>query len=199
MAERLYRTYGMGITWMDLTAALLLSHLIGDFPLQTNQIYRLKNKSWLGILLHAAVHVVTAALLVNRPLAVWPMLLWLGTLHFLIDLVKLRVPIKHQWLGFLLDQAAHLAVLGLLAQRWSTTTDSLLPMPLMLPMIGYGLFLATVVFLWVLANELSGSAWGNRSYVQWARVHLLALSQYAGLPLLIALAVHWYQQSIRSP
>ena len=47
---------------MNLLAALLLGHLIGDFPLQTNQIYRLKSKSWLGIVLHAVVHVVITAL-----------------------------------------------------------------------------------------------------------------------------------------
>ncbi|MEZ4729572.1 MAG: DUF3307 domain-containing protein [Caldilineaceae bacterium] len=77
---------------MDLAAALFLSHLVGDFPLQTNQIYRLKNESWVGVALHAAIHVILAALLVKQPLVVWPMLTTLGILHFLIDLIKLRMP-----------------------------------------------------------------------------------------------------------
>jgi uncharacterized integral membrane protein len=79
---------------MNLLAALLLGHLIGDFPLQTNQIYRLKNKSWLGIVLHAVVHVVITALLICQPLSVWPLFVYLGVLHFLIDLLKLRLPIN---------------------------------------------------------------------------------------------------------
>lgn len=182
---------------MNLIAALLLSHLIGDFPLQTNQIYRLKNKSWLGIVLHAVVHVVVTAMLIRQPLSVWSMLLWLGILHFLIDLTKLRLPIKQQWLGFLLDQAAHLITLWLLTQFWPDVV-ALLPMSVMLPMIGYGLFLATVVFLWVVANELSTSEWGNQPYVQWGRAHLLRLSQYAGVPLLLAAAFYVYQHLPRT-
>ncbi|MFZ4657785.1 MAG: DUF3307 domain-containing protein [Caldilineaceae bacterium] len=183
---------------MNLLAALLLGHLIGDFPLQTNQIYRLKNKSWLGIVLHAVVHVVITALLICQPLSVWPLFVYLGVLHFLIDLLKLRLPIKQQWLGFLLDQVAHLLTLWLLAQIWSTAT-ALLPLSMMLPMIAYGLFLATLVFLWILANELSTSQWGNGPYVQWAKAHLLRLSQYAGVPLLLAAAVYIYQHTLRSP
>lgn len=188
----------MEVIPMNLIAALLLSHLIGDFPLQTNQIYRLKNKSWLGIVLHAIVHVVVTALLLQQPLSVWPMLLWLGLLHFLVDLTKLRLPIKRQWLGFLLDQAAHLIILWLLAQLWSTAV-ALLPLAVMLPLIAYGLFLATLVFLWILANELSTSQWGHRPYVQWASVHLLLLSQYAGIPLLLIAAAYIYQHLPRAP
>lgn len=185
---------------MNLIAALLLSHLVADFPLQTNQIYRLKNESWLGIVLHAAIHVLVAAVLIKQPLAVWPMLVWLGVLHFFVDLVKLRAPIRSPSVGFLLDQGAHLVVLWFLARAWSTVTASVLPLSVLIPMILYGLFLATLVFSWVLANELARGAWGRRRYVQWARNHLLQLSQYAGLPLLFSLAVHWYQSSSsRSP
>jgi hypothetical protein len=93
---------------------------------------------------------------------------------------------------------AHLLTLWLLAQIWSTAT-ALLPLSMMLPMIAYGLFLATLVFLWILANELSTSQWGNGPYVQWAKAHLLRLSQYAGVPLLLAAAVYIYQHTLRSP
>ena len=183
---------------MNLTAALLLSHLVGDFPLQTNQVYRLKNKSWLGIMLHAVIHVATAALLVREPLRVWPLLALLGILHFLIDLIKLRIPTKRQSLGFLVDQIAHLIVLWLLAQAWTTNADARLSLPVMLPMILYGFFLAILVFLWVVANELSTSAWGRRYSIQWAKAHLLQVSQLAGIPLLFSLVVHWYQSEWRT-
>lgn len=197
MAEQLYITYGMEVTLMNLIAALLLSHLIGDFPLQTNQIYRLKSRSWLGILLHAVVHVVVTALLIRQPLSVWPLLVWLGVLHFLVDLIKLRAPVKRQWLGFLLDQAAHLITLWLLAKIWSTAV-ALLPLSVMLPLIAYGLFLATLVFLWILANELSTSQLGHQPVIQWARVHLLRLSQYAGIPLLFIASVYIYNHLSRT-
>lgn len=183
---------------MNLTAALLLSHLVGDFPLQTNQVYRLKNKSWLGIVLHAVIHVATAALLVREPLRVWLLLALLGILHFLIDLIKLRIPTKHQSLGFLADQIAHLTVLWLLAQAWTMHADARLSLTVMLPLILYGFFLAVLVFLWVVANELSTSPWGKRYSIQWAKAHLLQVSQLAGLPLLFSLVLHWYQSEWRA-
>ena len=183
---------------MELTAALLLSHLVGDFPLQTNQIYRLKSQSWVGIALHVAIHVVVTALLIHQPLTVWPMLLLLGVLHFFIDLLKLRLPIKRQSIGFLLDQAAHLSVLILLSRAWATATASVLPLYTLMPMIIYGLFLATLVFLWVAANELAASGFDHQPYIRWGRAHLLQLSQYAGLPLLFSVAAHWYRSSWRS-
>ena len=183
---------------MELTAALLLSHLVGDFPLQTNQIYRLKSQSWVGIALHVAIHVAVTALLIKHPLTVWPMLLLLGILHFFIDLLKLRMPLKRQSFGFLLDQAAHLLVLIFLARAWSSATASVLPLYTLMPMIIYGLFLAALVFLWVAANELAASGFNHQPYIRWARVHLLQLSQYAGLPLLFSLAVHWYRHAWRS-
>lgn len=184
---------------MNLAAALLLSHLIGDFPLQTNQIYRLKSESWLGIVLHTAIHVILAALLVKQPLTVWPMFVMLGVLHFLIDFIKLRVPTQRQTLSFLLDQAAHILVIQWLAQIWSTATDSVLPLSVLTPMIIYCLFLATVVFFWVLANELATRQSRRQRSILWAKDHLLQLSQYAGLPLLFSLATHWYYSSSRSP
>ena len=183
---------------MNLTAALLLSHLVGDFPLQTNQVYRLKNKSWLGIGLHAVIHVATAALLVREPLRVWPLLALLGVLHFLIDLIKLRIPTKRQSLGFLVDQVAHLLVLWLLAQAWTLNAEARLSLPVMIPLIVYGFVLATLVFLWVVANELSSSAWGNHQSIQWAKAHLLQVSQLAGIPLLFALATQWYHSTSRA-
>ncbi|MBX3015505.1 MAG: DUF3307 domain-containing protein [Caldilineaceae bacterium] len=178
---------------MDLIAALFLSHLIGDFPLQTNQIYRLKNESWVGIVLHVAIHLMVTGIMIRPSLTVWPLFVILGVLHFLIDLLKLRLPLKQLALGFLLDQGAHLLVLYALAQIWAGTTTSVLPLPVLLPMIGYALMLATLVFFWVLANELTTRSCGERRAIHWASTHLLELSQYAGLPLLFVLSLRLYQ------
>ena len=76
---------------MDLLSALLLGHLIADFPLQANCIFRLKNQHWLGVLLHAAVHCVITAVLLQQPLAYWPLLASLCLVHFTIDWFKLRI------------------------------------------------------------------------------------------------------------
>ncbi len=181
---------------MNLLAALLLGHLVADFPLQTDRIYKLKNESCLGIALHAAIHMILTAFLIKQPLTVWPLLVTLGVLHFLIDLVKVHAPQKPQAIGFVLDQVAHIVVLKGLADRWATTTDSALSSSILLPMIVYGVFLATLVFLWVLANDLSLGALGNKSYILWTKSYLLQVSQYAGWPLILSLVVYWYQSSL---
>jgi len=180
---------------MNLLAALLLSHLVADFPLQTNRIYKLKNESGLGIALHAAIHVILAAFLIKQPLTVWPLLVVLGMLHFLIDLVKVRMPQKPQSIGFLIDQIAHIIVLKGLADRWANTTGSVLSLSILMPMIIYGIFIAILVFLWVLANDLAMSEISHKSYVQWTKNYLLQVSQYAGWPLVFSLVVYWYNSS----
>ena len=58
---------------MDLLATLLLGHLSADFPLQTNWVYRLKNRRWAGVLLHTAIHCVVTAVLLSDSLTHWPM------------------------------------------------------------------------------------------------------------------------------
>ena len=100
---------------MNVLATLLFAHLIADFPLQTNWVFRFKLESWLGVMLHSAIHVVvTASLLVNWP-QVWPLLIVLGLLHFICDWLKTR-PFQDSGVsGFLIDQFAHITILALLA------------------------------------------------------------------------------------
>lgn len=178
---------------MNLFAALLLSHLVADFPLQTNQIYKMKNESTLGIALHAAIHMFLAAFLIQHPLQAWPLLASLGIIHFLIDLVKVRAPQKPQAVSFVLDQIAHLLVLWGLARYWALATTSILAPSVLLPLILYGSFLALLVFLWVLAQDLSSGSLSNHAYIRWGRAYLLQISQYAGWPLVLLLIVYWYR------
>ncbi len=180
---------------MNLLAALLLSHLVADFPLQTNRIYKLKNESVLGIALHVAIHILLAAFLIQQPLQSWPLLISLGILHFLIDLAKVRAPQKPQAVSFVLDQLAHLIVLTGLADYWAPTVASVLPASVLLPMIIYGLGIATLVFLWVLANDLTAGTRSDKAYLQWSKNYLLQISQYAGWPLVLLLIVYWYQNA----
>ncbi|MEZ4865454.1 MAG: DUF3307 domain-containing protein [Caldilineaceae bacterium] len=178
---------------MHLVAALFLAHLVGDFPLQTDWIYKLKTERWTGIALHSLIHVLATVPLITAPLANWPLLVTLGVTHFVVDFVKVRLPNRYQTFSFVADQLVHVLVILAVASIWSASTTAILPLNITIPLIIYGIFLGTLVFLWVLAIELSQNGWGEQQLVAWARQNLLRLSQYAGIPLLLLLCVQWYR------
>ena len=169
---------------MDLLATLVLAHLIADFPLQTNRIFRLKRRHWAGVLLHAGIHATVAAILVRNPLAHWPMLvtLWLG--HFGIDWLKLRFDFKFKSLGFVLDQMAHLLLLLLLA-NWSSAIRGVLPHALLFPAVAYALLPATLMFLSVLMIDLEGRSSHPPYWPSVKAPQIVLLSHLAGYPLLL--------------
>ena len=179
---------------MNLAAALLLGHLIADFPLQTNWVYRLKSQSWLGVLLHTAIHLAVTAALIQPIQHALPLLSLLGLLHFITDYTKVRVQAKHQSTGFLIDQIAHLLVVFGLAYQWQTTLSSVLAAALLFPLLFYAAFLGILVFWWVLSCDLAQSRWGQHDHIQWARANLLNFSQYAGIPLLFTTLSQWCRQ-----
>lgn len=100
---------------------LLLAHLIADFPLQFNEIFRLKVKSKWGVLLHCAiVGVISALLLCPYVFYIW---LWLAIItligsHFIIDYTRVvftkKTNTDNLWM-FLLDQLLHLIVVWLIS------------------------------------------------------------------------------------
>jgi len=173
---------------MNLIATLLIGHLIADFPLQTDWIYRYKTESWVGILLHVIIHLFVTALLIQPLSTAIPLLLLLGILHFITDYMKVRLSPKRQATGFLIDQFVHIMVLCLLAYGWQGSIVGTLPAALLVPLLLYGTFLGLMVFGWVLACDLAAENCGQYPVVQWARTNLLILSQYAGLSLFIFLA-----------
>lgn len=166
---------------MTLFAALLLAHLIADFPLQTSTIYALKVQSWKGVAIHVLLHVVVTALLLQPLLTMLPLLLILGVAHFIIDYAKVQWATERQWPGFLVDQMAHLLVVAVLAYCWQGVLISALPMVVVWPLLGYTLFLGSLVFLWTLAGDLVKANQGGTALVQWSYKNLLRLSNYAGL------------------
>jgi hypothetical protein len=179
------------ISLMNLAAALILGHLIADFPLQTSWIYRLKTRSWQGVLLHSLIHVAVTALLIRPVSAILPLLLVLGVLHFITDCIKIKIPAKRQAPGFLIDQFVHITVIFGLARIWRDQLASTLAPSLLTLLIVYGTFLGTMIFLWVLACDLANEDWGKHPWVQWARCNLLQLSRYAGLAIFILLLQRW--------
>lgn len=103
---------------VETFTALLLAHVLADFMFQTNWMVRHK-ASLAGLAAHGAVVGIT---LIAATGTLHLSLLWLTMLHLGLDLAKTRL---RKGLGaFMLDQAAHLASLGMLAlwqpQLWQS-------------------------------------------------------------------------------
>ncbi len=165
---------------MTTFLALWLAHLLADFPLQTNRVFRLKIASNAGLALHVLIHLLMTALLVRQPASHLSLFLALGLVHFVIDWTKLRLPGDPQWPGFLLDQLAHLVSLGLLA-LWQREVTAVLSPWLMVPLILLVLLPALLMLLWVWANDVQQDGRFQTSRpVHWASRRLLTLSQQTG-------------------
>lgn len=99
---------------------LALAHLIGDYPLQTDRLVRLKRR-WDGLLLHVAIHLALMLLLSGRDsLRIWPQLLALTAIHYAVDTLK-NIE-TNRWphvviLPYFLDQLLHILSLYFVA-RW---------------------------------------------------------------------------------
>ena len=97
---------------------LVIAHLLGDFPFQTNWIYRQKFHSLPGGLWHAAILilcylVVLSPYLTNQKII--PAIVCLAIVHYSQDFFKVKLVDKHKMVrkihGFWLDQAAHLILI----------------------------------------------------------------------------------------
>jgi len=173
---------------------LLLAHLIADFPLQTNRIYVLKTQGNKGLLLHVGIHLLVAAVLLQRPLAHLPLLLLYGLVHFIVDWLKVNNSARRQTPGFLLDQAAHVATVLVLAV-WQPALTSILPQWLVWLGVWLALIPACLTLLWVVANDLRGD-WPHNSTLRWASRRLLPLSQKIGSVFVLSLLAMWLLVSV---
>jgi hypothetical protein len=106
---------------MILFIQLFLAHILGDFVFQTNswvkskQTRKLKSPHlYFHILLHG-----TLAMLIVYDIDFWlPALLLMGS-HFIIDLIRLYLPLeKNQPIFFIFDQMIHLLVLAGITFWW---------------------------------------------------------------------------------
>ena len=173
---------------MQLFATLLLGHLIADFPLQTDWVVQFKKRHITGLALHAGIHMGVTALLILDPLRHWPILAILGLAHFATDWLKLRVTVRPQAPGFLIDQAAHLGVIVLIA-RWASELAVVLPSWVLYPAALVGMAPAIAMFLLILANDL-GQGMGNGSgRIQQVRRQMRRLYHLAGLLVLMIVII----------
>lgn len=94
---------------------LLLAHLLADYPLQSTWMVNNKDR-WGVVIIHACIQFLTSFILVlvfNSAVAatIWPYLLVLALVHFLIDSIK-TVVIRYRpnWVKilYILDQLVHI-------------------------------------------------------------------------------------------
>lgn len=173
---------------MDLLASLILAHLIADFPLQFNGIYKLKSRHWAGVLLHSGIHSLMAALLLQDPLAHWLLLITLCITHFAIDWLKLQISFKVQSVGFALDQTVHLLTLILLT-NWPSEVNSALAPSFLYPAVAYALVPTLLMFFSVLASDLEGTTPNITSWRRGKAPPIILLSQLTGYPLVISVMI----------
>lgn len=106
--------------------ALLLAHLLGDFPLQPQWIARNKGERLWPLICHGLAHYILAwaCLLVFTQvpcLSIWNQIVVVGcvAVHLSIDRLRLRLiahsPLRDNAKLFLLDQSLHLIALGIAA------------------------------------------------------------------------------------
>lgn len=174
---------------MTTAIILLLGHLLGDFPLQTNKIFKLKTQGNFGLAIHVAIHILVTALLIQQPWHYWPILLILGTAHFITDWLKLNLPGKNQAAGFVWDQLIHYLTV-LLIGAWAPPLPAVLPLWLMIPAIGLAFIPAIMTFFWVWANQHQQAERENElTYITWASQSLLPLSQCIGILIVVAIFI----------
>jgi hypothetical protein len=111
---------------------LLISHLFGDFVVQTDNMANRKLGEWRWMLAHIGVYMVSVTVILVRYALVhglpgWLVLLALlfiaGT-HVILDRRRfverwmrlVRVSPRHPWLPVIVDQVFHLVTLAIVAQ-----------------------------------------------------------------------------------
>lgn len=173
---------------MEKVATLLLAHLIADFPLQSNLIYRLKTASRYGLALHAAIHAAVSILLVRDSLRLFPYWLALFTTHFIIDWGKLRQKPTDQARGFLVDQGLHFAFLLLLALLMPAI-ESVLPVGVLYTGLVFALAPVILMYFWIYAQSQPQPALSGR--LHWVKEHFLDYSHRAGYLLVVGVLIAW--------
>jgi len=106
---------------MFLFYRLLLAHIIADFPMQTNQIFKVKMNTKWGVLLHSSIVLLfsiffTFPYLEDSKVIIILLLIFLS--HTVIDKLKMEYSkkTKNQSIRILLlDQALHIAIIAVLA------------------------------------------------------------------------------------
>ncbi len=166
----------------SLFTTLLLAHLLGDFPFQTNFIFKLKLRGGFYILPHVVIHVVLTAFLIQDWRTSWPILLLLGIVHFAIDWFKVSKPLFSPDIDFIIDQMMHLVSLVVLAYFFPLV-EPVLPMSITLAGSILALLPAFLMFSWVYALTQPK----NEPMVIWMQKSMCVFSQRTGQGIALGL------------
>ena len=165
---------------MFLFYRLLLAHIIADFPLQTNQIFKVKTNTEWGVLIHTLI-VLIFSILFAFPYLEDPkviiILLVIFLSHTVIDKLKMEYSkkTKNQSIRILLlDQALHIAIIAILT--FSFTESYLLSFPFnsvflnylidiynndifIVSLIGYiaSVFFIPILLMYIKEGDISGN------------------------------------------
>jgi hypothetical protein len=107
---------------------LLLAHILGDFPLQTDTIFRLKKRGSWGVLPHVLVCTIINIIALSPLLATkqaWIAIFVLAIVHAILDHSKIHISDKHardDIFQFLFDQVLHILSIWFAAAWLSQNT-----------------------------------------------------------------------------
>lgn len=106
--------------------SILLAHLLADYPLQTDRLVIAKQQLP-GLTLHAGIHLLMIVILTLPVIGtVWPYLLTITVLHFIIDFCKTLFGRRRpDWVigPYIVDQILHISILIIVAYWIQQTTD----------------------------------------------------------------------------
>lgn len=176
---------------MDRYVALIIAHILADFPLQAGVVYTWKTQSKLGLGIHTLIHIFVFYILFEPPRTWWPALVLLLVMHYLIDWAKLKYPIRPQLLGFILDQFWHVLSLIPIAIFFPTMVPSI---PREYLVIDFVLCMISPILLmfWTYTLDLGHLKEGDKYYdlKEWARQNLLRWSQITGFVSVAIVLLH---------
>jgi len=195
---------------------LVLAHLLGDYPLQTDLLISVK-RTWWGLGLHICVHLILLFVLAGPALpAIWLYLVALAAFHYAIDFLKNWLGrIRPHWVNgpYIFDQFLHLLSL-IAATFWIRSSfdppalDLTFCLPLRWTILLIGLSFCTVV--WSISERVLSHATPDyqREVVdrRWSRIGVRAmlfalflwLGEQAGLAVLPFLILPYSTSAFRN-
>ncbi len=177
----------------ELFATLIIAHVLGDFALQTDQVYRLKTQGGLGgLAVHVIIHLIATVFLIRptEPLSILLFLLNLGVIHYLIDWVKLKTKSERNYISFVVDQIAHFSHLILLTYLFPDL-QGVINSPWVYALALYSLLPIVTMCMWVWSFDQEGKVNDSQLVAEW-RMSMKSISQAFGWPLICCMAISIY-------
>jgi len=182
----------MGFT--SVLTSLLLGHLLADFPLQTNGIYKLKQKGLIGHIPHVLIHMIISLVLLPGLIQRFSLLLLLGTGHLIIDVLKPYWGFERTSRAFIFDQGLH-ALFLLIIARLAKDLSPILPLYILGFLLFVALVPATLMYLSLRKKEASYTSPSTQSDNNWQHLSHVIYHIIGFLPLYLVM-LRWMTLAI---